>query len=313
MKLLYSVFFFLISLASFAQDCDYSISTSTHVAVNVTTVSQVIAHSLTLTRGQNSSNGNCSNFHLYFAKGNAGSYQRHAGHGPVFPYNLYRQSNKVNILKDQGDAGPGEYIIGSAPNKNTPYTYTWYIAVPSLYDNFVSAPANVYSDTLPVRVFNVRANGNLEEQHGSHRWITMNFTVPRYVEMSLVSTNQPHDISSTVYIMNFGTMSTNQELQADLRVVGNVPFRVELASQNGGKLKRTNNLGGTEIPYTIKVGSGSYFQPTNVNSFYYLFQTNSATQLSGQRYPISVKLGNVPSKPDDGDYEEVITLKVIAH
>lgn len=312
MKLVLTILLFSFSLPSIAQWCDYSINLDSYVPVTISTVPQNLPHSLTLTRGQNSSGLNCSNYHLYFAKGNANSYQRRAYSGSQsVPYNLYRQSNLSSILKDYGDASSGEFIVGSAPNKHTPYTSTWYVGVPSIYENFETARAGVYTDVLPINIYQVRNNGDIEFQLA--RWITISITIPRYVEMSIVDFNQPHNASSTAYIMNFGEMTTNQELQADLRVVGNVGYGVSLSSQNGGKLKRTNNLGGTEIPYTIKVGSGSYFSPSNAGSPYYLFGTNNPTQLAGQRYTVNVRLGNVPANPDDGDYEEVITLTVQAY
>src|SRR5690606_27438395 len=159
------------------------------------TSAQTLPYSLTLTRGQNSSNPNCANYHLYFSKGSANSYQRRAYSGSnSLPYNLYRDINRANILKDYGDAGASEFITGYAPNKFTPYTSTWYVGVPSLYENFTGAPAGVYTDTLPVNIYQVRNNGDIEFQ--TARWITLSFTIPRYVELSIVPQNQPHDATS---------------------------------------------------------------------------------------------------------------------
>lgn len=300
------------SMMASAQWCDYSIGIDSYYPVNISTTQQTLPYSMTLTRGQNSSGSNCPYYRVYFAKGAANSYQRRAYSGSdSIPYNFYKEVNRTTILKDFADAGATEFIPGHAPNKHTPYTSTWYVGVPGIYDNFTSARAGTYTDSLPINIYQVRNNGDVEFQLAA--WITISIIVPRYVEMSLVDQNQPHNSSSTMYIMDFGTMSSNQELRADLRVVGNVGYGVSLSSQNGGKLKRTNSSGGTQIPYTIRVGSTGYFSPTNPNTPYFLFDTNSPTSLSGQRYEVRVRLGNVPQNPDDGDYEEVITLTVQAY
>lgn len=307
MKLIFLLIFFFSSSAVMAQWCDYSINIDGYFPVTIQTSEQTLPYALQLTREQNSSTPNCQNYRLYFAKGNANSYQRKAYSGSnSIPYNLYSDINRGTILKDFADAGNGEFIPGHAPNQFTPYTSTWYVGVPNIYENFVAARAGVYTDVLPINIYQIKNNGSVEFQLA--RWINLSFTVPRYVEMSIVPENQPHDKNSTIYIMNFGNMTSNQELRADMRIVGNVGYGVTLSSQNGGKMNKTG--GGTQIPYSIKVGSGSFFSPTNAGSPYYLFGTNDPTSLAGQRYPITVKLGNVPANPDDGEYEEVITLTV---
>lgn len=315
MKLLFKILFCLFLFSSYelkAQSCDYSINIDSYFPVTVSPTAQTLPYSLDLMRGQNSSNQNCRNYRLYFAKGNANSYQRRAYSGSdSLPYNLYREINNANILKDFGDASANEFITGLAQNKLTPYTSTWYVGVPSLFDNFTSARAGVYTDSLPVNIYQVKNNGDVVFQ--TARWVTLSFTIPRYVEMSIVDQNQPHNSSSTVYVMDFGNMTNSQQLQADLRVVGNVGFGVSLTSQNGGKLKIAGDPTSTEIPYTIRVGNGGFFSPSNPNSPYFLFDTNNPTNLSGNQYSIRVKLGNIPNNSKDGDYAEVITLTVQAY
>ncbi len=303
---------YLFSFNLFAQDCDYSINIDSYFPVTISETEQTLPYSLDLTRGQNSSGPNCENYRIYFGKGNANSYQRQAFSGSnTINYNLYKEINRGTILKDFSDAGTSEFILGYAPNKFTPYTSTWYVGVPSIYENFSSSPAGVYTDVVPVNIYQIRNNGNVVFQ--TARYITLSFTVPRFVEMSIVDRNQPHNSSSTIYTMNFGEMASNQELQADLRVVGNVGYSVSITSTNGGKLKNTTPSSATEIPYSIKVGTQSYFSPTNANSPYFLFDTNTPTNTSGRRYEVSVKLGNVPTNPDTGDYSESLTFTIQAY
>lgn len=312
MKLALLFFIFLISLPSFAQSCAYSIDIDSYFPATISETQQTLPYSLRLTRGQTSSGPNCKNYHLYFGKGNANSYQRQAFSGSnSINYNLYKEVNRATILKDFSDAGSTEFITGYAPQKNKPYTSTWYVGVPSIYDDFSSTPAGVYTDVLPVNVYQVRNNGNIEFQ--TARFVTLSFTVPKFVEMSIVDRNQPHDSSSTTYTMDFGELNSNQQLQADLRVVGNVGYSVSLTSTNGGVLKNTKPESSSEASYSIQVGGNSFFSPTNANSPYFLFDTNSPTDISGNRYRLKVKLGNVPTELDDGDYTESIIFTVQAY
>jgi len=283
--------------------CDVSMSLG-NFTTSIQDVAQVLPHTMTLDHDENSNN--CRNYNLYFAKGQANSYQRQAyQNGNALPYNLYRTVSLGNILKDYGDAGASEYLTLSAPNSNVNYTATWYVEVKSKNTLF-SVPPGTYTDTLPVNVYNVRSNGNIDYQ-GS-RWMTLSFVVPRYAEVSVVPVNQAHDPSSTVYIMDFGTMVPQEELQADLRVKANVPYGMTVSSSNGGFLRKTPNT--TQVPYQMQIGSSGWFTPPTYA--YWLGQENSGSSQSGRRYNIKVRLGNFGTL-DDGDYDETITIAVTAY
>jgi hypothetical protein len=305
-----ALFFIFMMTTANAQWCGYGLQVDSYTPINIQTTAQVISKTITLTRDNNSNTPNCQNYRVYIAKGYANSYQRLASGGSgTIPYNFYSSVNLASIIKDYPDGGPGEFLVGYAPSKNVPYVSTWYISAPSIYSNFTTARAGTYTDSLPVNIYQVKNNGDIEYQTAA--WIGISIVVPRYVEMSIVGENQPHDAASTVYIMNFGTMTTNQELRADLRIVGNVGYDFSISSQNGGKLKRSN--GGTEIPYTISIANQAFTSLSNANSPYYILGTNDPTDLSGQRYPIAVRLGTVPPNPNDGTYSETITITINAH
>lgn len=312
MKIIIFFILLIISKNSFSQDCAYNISTDFYFPVTISDSQQTLPYSLVLSRGQTSNGPSCENYRLYFGKGNANSYQRQAFSGSnTINYNLYKEINRSTILKDFSDAGSTEFITGYAPSKLTPYTSTWYVGVPNIYDNFSSSPAGVYTDVIPVNIYHIKNNGSVEFQTARH--VTLSFTVPRFVEMSIVDQNQPHDSSSTTYTMDFGEISSNQQLQADLRVVGNVGYSVSLTSANGGVLKNTNPSSSSQISYSIQIGNGSFFSPTNANSPYFLFDTNTPTTIAGNRYPLRVRLATVLADPEDGDYAESITFTIQAY
>lgn len=292
----------LIPLTSWAQDCGYTISMGSFMA-SVQEQPQTLAHTLTLER--KSPSANCENYRIYFGKGQANSYQRRAYSGSnSIPYNIYRSINQGNVLKDFGDAGPNEYITQAAASRNVPYTSTWYVGVNDL-DAMFSSPPGVYTDVVPVHIYQVRTNGQVT--HQTTRYLTLSFNLPRYAELSLVPENAPHNPSSTSYVMDFGELQPQEVLGADLRVVGNVGFGVLMSSMNGGKLVS----GSDNVPYTISVGGGNYFNLSPAGAHYFVASRNSGTNTSGQRYNLKVRIGNFADL-GGGDYQDVITITVQA-
>lgn len=294
----------LLPLAAWADgDCETSMALGNFTA-SVQDIAQVLPHSITVSHGDNSNN--CRNYNLYFAKGQANSYQRQAySGGNALPYNLYRTVSLGNILKDFGDAGANEFLTLAMPANDTNYSATWFVEVKSK-DALFNVPPGTYTDTLPVNAYNVRSNGTITYQ--SSRFMTLAFVVPRYAEVSVVPVNQPHNPASTVFIMDFGTMVPQEELQADLRVKANVPYGMHVSSSNGGFLKKTPDT--TPVPYQIQIGSSGWLTPTTYP--YWLGQESSGSTQSGRRYNIKVRLGNFATL-DDGDYDETITITVSAY
>lgn len=295
----------LISVNAWSQNCNYNVSLGNFTS-SVQPVAQVLAHTFTVTRPTNSSNANCPTYYAYFAKGQANNYQRRAYSGAnSLRYNLYTSINMGAVLKDFGDAGPGEFLIGQLPQRNTPNTSTFYVEVLDQASTF-SIPPGVYTDTLPINIYALRKNGNIDYQRSA--WFTLSFTITRYAEVSIVPVNSPHDSAATTYVMNFGAMAPQQELEADLRVKANVPYGIWVSSQNGGQLRKTPNT--TPVPYQIKIGNTNFVTPPTWNQW--VLNEGSPSNAAGRPYRLRVRLGNFASL-DDGDYEEAITLTVQAY
>ncbi len=303
MKWVFLIFFFTFN--AWSQACNYSVSLGNFTA-SVQPVAQVLPHSFILSRPTNSSESNCPTYYAYFAKGQANSYQRRAySGGNSLRYNLYNSVNMGNVLKDFGDAGPSEFLIGFVPQPNSPRTSTFYVEVLDQASTF-SIPPGVYTDTLPINIYALRENGSIDFQRTA--WFTLSFTITRYAEVSIVPVNAPHDPNATTYVMNFGAMTPQQELQADLRVKANVPYGIWVSSLNGGQLRKVPNT--TPVPYQIKIGNTNFVTPSTSNQW--VLNEGSPSNTSGRPYLLTVKLGNFTSL-DDGDYEEAVTITVQAY
>ena len=288
-----------------AQNCQFNINVSNFVGMINTSV-QSVQHGFTLRRGSNSNN--CENFRAYFSKGNAGSYNRETSAGSqIVPYNIYKESNLVNILKDEPDATSGEYIEGSLSNTNTTYNFNFFFKVIDLDSVFNHTASTYHGDQIQIRIFGVKNNGDLVSQTVGYMYVQM--ATPRFVELSVGAPTSSHDPSQTQHIMSFGNMQTGDIENAALHVKGNVGFTVRFASEEGSKLVN----GSSFVPYSVKVGSTNYRDLTNPGQEYWMFNRSNGTPQSAQSYPISVRLGTVPSNPATGDYTDTITISVSAH
>jgi hypothetical protein len=288
---------------AYGANCNYNTGLSNFTATLIDTP-QVLAHQYTIQR--NGDNAECANYHVYFTKGQANSYQRKAfNNGQGLPYNLHRTINTGTVLKDYGDALAGEFISATASNSNAQYSGNFYISLPNL-DSTFSFPAGVYNDTFPIRFYSVGTSGTPEFQKDS--WMTISITVPRYAHISLVPENNPHNPSSTTYIMDFQGMETNKEMGADLRVVSNVGYGVNVNSLNTGRLIR----GSQSVPYTINLGDGQWRSFETGGNNWPMIQSQTGTAYEGRRYNIRVRLGNVPADLEGGDYQDTIVFTVQA-
>lgn len=301
------VFLLLVLLAcavAHAQNCNLTVSMGSFTAA-VQSLPQTLPHSMAITRtGSNSSN--CNDYRIFFGKGQANAYQRAAYSGSnAMPYNIYRTVNRGDILKDFSDAGPNEYLTSNIPTLNVPRSVTWYVGVDNL-EKLFNFPPGVYTDVVPINIYSVKSNGTLEYQ--TTRSLTLSFTIPRHAELSLVPENAPHNPSSTSYVMDFGTLESQEVLGADMRVVGNVGFGVMLSSQNGGRLMN----GPYQVPYMVSVDNAAYFIPTPAGVQYTVAMRGTGTNISGQRYNMKVRIGNIPDNQEDGDYQDVLTITVQA-
>lgn len=295
---------FLLPTVFAARECRYSVSVNNFVGT-LTDNEQAVSHSFTVKRGSGSRR--CRNFRAFFSRGRAGNYNRQAtDSGTSIPYNIYGNSNLTTVLKDYPDAlQSNEYISGYLPSRNTNYSFDFYFKQVSL-DSVFSSGTGYYGDNIQISFYSVNRNGELNYENTAYLYLQL--IIPRYAELSLVPFGGTHDPTSTNYVMNFGDLTSNEVQSASLNVKGNVAFGVYMSSQNGSVLKNGNS----NVPYQIKVGPVNYRSLSNPGQETYIFQRNSGTSINAENYPIYVKLGQVPSNAEVGEYEDIITVTVKA-
>lgn len=296
----------MTSPALYAQFNCYDVDLNSSFSAAASRQEQILSHETSVRRSGFSPAPFCRDYEIYFGTGSANSYQRRAFSGNnSIPYNIYADASKGSVLKDFPDATAGEFLSGRASSRNRSYTEIFYISVPEITSIF-SQPPGVYTDVIPINYYARSMFGTADFQ--TTRFLTIQIQIPRFVELSLVPENAPHDPNSTTYLMDFGAMNTNDEMGADLRVVGNVGFGVMMSSTNGSKLVNNNS----SVDYQVKVGSGGYQSLAPAGSLYQMAQNSSGTSLNGKRFNLRVRLGQVDDSLESGTYEDVITITIQA-
>jgi hypothetical protein len=299
------IFFLVITEVALA-DCNYSLNTPALV-YGVTDSNPTVQSTVSITRTGN--NGNpCSNFFLAFPTGIHGNYNRHATNmlnGKNIYYNIYKNSNSTGILKGANDiASPDETFFGTI-NKNQTLTSTYHMTLAPF--GSVAPAAGIYLDTIPVQAYSGTYNGNNSYQDTRSMFISI--VVSRFTSISLVDSGGIFDAARTSKTLDFGELTTGDELGFDVRVVSNAGYRLQVSSSNNGVMKHVGApslirynfysngslvglVGSASSPVTIASGSG-------------------VTSADGVRVPIRVVIGSVDSNKSPGTYQDYITLTTI--
>ena len=288
--------------------CDYHFDLSNAVVL-IEESSQVIQKDMEIWRGQNSPNGRCDRYRVFFSKGLANSYQRRAynGFGHYVNYNLHSNINQTGVLKDSGDAvNNNEFLHGKAPEKYTHYTQSFFISVPGLETTLVRS--GTYMDIVQVTIFgfnNNSGNYNFEE---TDNFIVLLY-IPKRVQISLVDEGGVFDSSSTSKVLDLGLISQGQVRGADLRVVSNSSYQVKISSQNNGQLKQSQ---GDTINYSLKVNggnvalSGSSTGPVTIGN-------GDLTSSAGDLFNLKFTILETTNQKSAGMYQDVLTITAIAN
>ena len=299
---------FLLSFSAFASnDCDYHFSAS-NATIQILNASQVIQQGMTLYRGQNSPTGLCRNYRVFFSKGLANSYQRKAFSlfSGSINYNLHSNINQSGILKDFTDAlTSAEFVEGQAPDKNTTYSNRFYVSIPGVSNGTVKS--GTFVDTVQISIYGYNENSGkylFEETLG----LTLLFVVPKIVQISVVDEGGEFNENSTTKVLDFGILAKGQEKGADLRVVSNSSYKLNVTSLNGGVLKQS---GGSTIKYTMKVNGAGVQLPAGGSQTF--LGSGDETNSAGDRFNLSFQITDSTVNLPAGLYQDNLTITATAN
>lgn len=299
---------FLLSFSAFAaSDCDYHFSAS-NATIQILDASQVIQQGMSVYRGNGSPRDNCRNYRVFFSKGLANSYQRKAFslfNGSI-NYNLHSNINQSGILKEYGDAlNSAEFLEGQAQDRNTTYSNRFYVSIPGVANGTVRS--GTFVDTVQISIYGYNESNRkyiFEETLG----LTLLFVVPKVVQISVVDEGGEFNENSTTKVLDFGILAKGQEKGADLRVVSNSSYKVNVNSMNGGVLKQS---GGSTIKYTMKVNGAGVALPSGGSSTF--LGSGDETTSAGDRFNLSFQITDSTTNLPAGLYQDNLTITATAN
>jgi hypothetical protein len=132
----------------------------------------------------------------------------------------------------------------------------------------------------------------------------LRYDMSKRIDLSIVNTGEAFDPSATNKTLNFGNLSSGQEMTFDLVLKYNAGYQVKMSSQNGGKLKHLSQ--NASIPYTLTLSGNPVSLSTLPTIVAWGIFVNPC---GGLRFPGKVKIGTVGSA-QAGVYQDSITVTV---
>ncbi|MDG0814749.1 spore coat protein U domain-containing protein [Bdellovibrio svalbardensis] len=256
----------------------------------------------TFTVKANTNPGGCD-FFIVFDYGYSSSYVNRSlkMSGYEWPYQVYKDSAGVNIIKNVTDASSNSDILsGTLPdgNNDAQVNVSYWAALnmtnPWLrfgnYTEYISA--HLYRGTLSNYSF------------VSSRLISLNYNAPKRVDVSMVASGGAFVLGDTDEVMNFGTLSAGATRSASAVMKYNAGYTLYVSSTNGGRLKHQTDA--QYIPYTIKFNNDTVGLTTSPQQLYRVFGVSPA---SGTSIPITVTIGNF-GNVKAGAYSDQVQLTI---
>lgn len=241
----------------------------------------------------------------YFAVINYGSASTYSARSLTngsynYPIQIYKDAGHTLIIKDLADATSSSDVIdGVFPEGSGSITNTQVYRPsidPTTYTRFGS-----YSDTFTIRLYEGTLSSNVLRRT---RTVTLTYTQPKKIDLSLVDTSAAFNIADTTQTLNFGNLTTGAVKAFDLILGYNAGYSLQLSSANNGKLKHASLP--TTINYALTVNGANVnlsSGPASVSS------NTGVSPAGGLRLPISATIGSIAGK-DGGNYSDTITVSV---
>lgn len=261
---------------------------------------------LNLTVRAVTSTGGCSYF-LTFGYGSGSSPSTRALRQSSYqwPFNLYKDASLSYVLREFADASSLDHVVdGSFPQspglKQQVVSYRPVLDQSNAYLRF-----GAYAESFTISLYEGTIGSATLRQT---RTMTLTYTAPKKIDLSLVGAGGAYDAVSTSRLMDFGpAMTVGQTEAVDLLVRYNAGYRVKLSSLRDGVMKHQTQP--QTIPYTFTFNgsgvslAGSSGSPVTVTS------GTGVAPVGGERFPIQAQIGSLAGA-SAGTYEDEITVTV---
>ncbi|MBF0360884.1 MAG: hypothetical protein HQK49_07725 [Oligoflexia bacterium] len=247
----------------------------------------------------------CSYF-VGISKGRSSDYNRNLYLGnSKLPMQLYKNNSSNYIIKDIPDIrSDSDCITGTFIKKNK------ILENILTYKTTLSLPANImlagtYTESYTVNLYQgtVSSGGLIQ----SSKTLTYTYNYPTKIDLSLVSSGAPFDLTSTYQNLNFGVLASGQSMSFDIVVLSNAGYNLYLSSTYNGNLKHTNYQ--SMVNYSMLINNSTINLAGSSSTPVLAASGVGVTANEGQRIPVRVVMGEVKNQLA-GQYSDVIFITI---
>lgn len=246
------------------------------------------------------------NYFVGFSKGRAVDYNRNLYLiNSKIPIQLYKNNPSNNILKDTPDVQNENDCISGIFNKKDKI-----LENTQGYKTILSLPSNImlagtYTETFAVNLYQGTLAGGYSKK--DTKTITYTYNYPTKIDLSLVNSGAPFDLTATYQTLNFGILTTGQTQSFDIVVLSNSGYNLYFSSTNNGNLKHVNY--NSNVIYSMYVNNGQVNLTTSSSNPVPVASGVGLTANEGVRIPIRVTMGEVKNQLA-GQYADVIFITI---
>lgn len=253
--------------------------------------------------------GTCDYFVALSTGGSGNANQRRMTRGAdTLDYNVYTTAAKTNILKDAASAGAGQVISGSFPTglgQSRGHSLYWTINPLQV----VSADAARFQDVnLTLTLYSGLLLGIYLPADTAT--ITFRAKAESSVDLSLVDSGGAFNAGDTAQTVDFGTLSSGEQMSFDTVIRSNDGYLVTLQSQNNQTLKHLTHA--ATVPYTLTFGGGAVDLSSGA-AVQATANPGATTPAAGDRFETKFTIGTLTGSEMAGNYQDVITVTVSAN
>lgn len=235
--------------------------------------------------------------------GNSVNNRRLAQSGSELQFQLYRESGKNHILKD--NPSNMNYVIEKSITSSdiSPITLSFYW---QMNKEQVVEPGT-YTDSVELNVYEI-GPGNSATMAAGPFSLNLSTVVPPSLYLSIVDSGGSFNDSDTSQTLDFANLEEGESQNFDIMVKGNTGYNVSMTSDNASVLSHSS-IGSSSVPYTIKVGGST--KDLSSGTAVVVAGSNDQSGNSGDQYVVEVTIGAI-GNAETGTYSDNISVLVSA-
>ncbi|MGB9152441.1 MAG: hypothetical protein WCD70_05065 [Alphaproteobacteria bacterium] len=226
-------------------------------------------------------------------------------------YNAYVTSGKSSIFAALPTATQSEIISGSFPiavalTQTNTHEFYWTINPKQI----AAASGMPYADTsLTLSLYSGLLI--LSSTLVATKTITFQTHVDSSVDVSLVESGRPFDISETTQLIDFGNLESGEQRGFDVVVRSNNGYNVTMQSENNQLLRHERASIPDTVAYNVIFNGGGVDLSTGAPV--QVISGTGTTPATGTSFPIEFTIGTLSGSETAGIYSDVINVEVTAN